>query len=311
MPLLEEGSGLVAGADFHARLQPGADRPGQPDVELREHAEDRVRDRRRRRCDAVDGVLRARSSTRSCPCRPRREAELAKLLENTFRHVNIALVNELAMFAHELGIDIWEAIDAASTKPFGSCGSRPGPGVGGHCLPIDPRYLSWRVRRALGHAFRFVELANDVNDHMPDYVVTRDRRRSSTRGARRSTAAAILLLGLAYKKNTGDARESPARRGGPQLLATRRRGVRVSTRWSTPRHVPGPRDAGRVDAERARGGRPRAWCSPTTTRSTGRCSSAAPRTSSTRGTGWATPMSTRCSERRAPTMPREPRGAEC
>ena len=102
-----------------------------------------------------------------------KEAELTKLLENTFRHVNIALVNELAMFAHDLGIDIWEAIDAASTKPFGYMRFTPGPGVGGHCLPVDPSYLSWRVRRRLGQSFRFVELANDVNDHMPDYVVRR------------------------------------------------------------------------------------------------------------------------------------------
>ena len=102
-----------------------------------------------------------------------REAELTKLLENTFRHVNIALVNELAMFAGELGIDVWEAIEAASSKPFGYMPFTPGPGVGGHCLPIDPSYLSWKVRRTLGRSFRFVELANDVNEHMPDYVVQR------------------------------------------------------------------------------------------------------------------------------------------
>ena len=99
--------------------------------------------------------------------------ELTKLLENTFRHVNIALVNELAMFGRDLGIDVWEAIDAASTKPFGFMRFTPGPGVGGHCLPIDPSHLSWRVKQCLGHSFRFVELANDVNDHMPDYVVRR------------------------------------------------------------------------------------------------------------------------------------------
>ncbi|MBA3286435.1 MAG: nucleotide sugar dehydrogenase, partial [Acidimicrobiia bacterium] len=138
-----------------------------------------------------------------------KEAELTKLLENTFRHVNIALVNELAMFANDLAIDIWDAIDAASTKPFGYMRFTPGPGVGGHCLPIDPSYLSWRVRRRLGQSFRFVELANDVNDHMSDYlarrlVVALNRERKALNGAR------ILLLGLAYKRNTGDARESPA-----------------------------------------------------------------------------------------------------
>jgi nucleotide sugar dehydrogenase len=131
------------------------------------------------------------------------------LLENTFRHVNIALVNELAVFAKQLDIDVWDAIDAAATKPFGFMKFTPGPGVGGHCLPIDPSYLSWRVKQSLGHQFRFVELANDVNDHMPDYTVSRltlalNDRCKSVRGSR------ILLLGLAYKKNSSDARESPA-----------------------------------------------------------------------------------------------------
>jgi UDP-N-acetyl-D-glucosamine dehydrogenase len=138
------------------------------------------------------------------------EAELVKLLENTFRHVNIALVNELAMFAGELGVDVWRAIDAASTKPFGYMRFTPGPGVGGHCLPIDPSYLSWRVRRKTGRSFRFVELANDVNEHMPDYVAERvihllNRQQRSVNGSR------VLCLGLAYKANTSDARESPSR----------------------------------------------------------------------------------------------------
>jgi len=145
------------------------------------------------------------------PVRGTREAELAKLLENTFRHVNIALVNELAVFAHGMGIDIWDVIDAASTKPFGFMPFRPGPGVGGHCLPIDPSYLSWQVQRRLGLACRFVHLANDVNDHMPDYVVRRivlelNELQQSVNGAR------LLLLGIAYKKNSGDYRESPATR---------------------------------------------------------------------------------------------------
>ena len=100
---------------------------------------------------------------RTVPVSGTREAELTKLLENTFRHVNIALVNELAMFAEAMGIDVWEAIDAASTKPFGYLRFTPGPGVGGHCLPIDPSYLSWKVRRSVGQPFRFVELANDIN----------------------------------------------------------------------------------------------------------------------------------------------------
>ena len=137
------------------------------------------------------------------------EAELVKLLENTFRHVNIALVNELAMFARDLGVDIWSAIDAAATKPYGYMRFTPGPGVGGHCLPVDPAYLAWRVERRIGQRFRFVELANEVNRGMPEYVVARvvsmlnDERRS-VNGSR------ILLLGLAYKAGTSDWRGAPA-----------------------------------------------------------------------------------------------------
>src|SRR5690606_34411623 len=138
-----------------------------------------------------------------------KEAELAKLLENTFRHVNIALVNELAMFAGDLGVDIWESIDAASTKPFGYMRFTPGPGVGGHCLPVDPSYLSWQVKRSLGASFRFVELANDINDHMPDYVVRRvqaalNRDRKAVNGSR------VLLLGVSFKRHVGDCREAPS-----------------------------------------------------------------------------------------------------
>jgi UDP-N-acetyl-D-glucosamine dehydrogenase len=137
------------------------------------------------------------------------EAELVKLLENTFRHVNIALVNEMAMFAADLGVDLWSAIDAATTKPFGYMRFTPGPGVGGHCLPIDPSYLSWRVKNSLGRTFRFVELANDINEHMPDYVVTRaavmlNHESRAVRGSR------VLVLGLSYKAGTSDWRGSPS-----------------------------------------------------------------------------------------------------
>ena len=121
------------------------------------------------------------------------------------------------MCAHGLGIDVWEAIGAASSKPFGFMRFTPGPGVGGHCLPIDPSYLSWRVERALGQTFRFVELANDINNHMPDYVVRRLMMALNKRG-RPVSGSRILLLGLAYKKNVGDARESPAARIASQLL---------------------------------------------------------------------------------------------
>lgn len=136
-------------------------------------------------------------------------AELTKLIENTFRHVNIALVNEIAMFAADMEIDVFEAIDAAATKPFGFMRFTPGPGVGGHCLPIDPTYLSWRVKHHLGENFRFIELANDINEHMPHYVVRRiqaalNRHRKAVNGAR------VVVIGLAYKPDVGDLREAPA-----------------------------------------------------------------------------------------------------
>ncbi|HET7721586.1 MAG TPA: nucleotide sugar dehydrogenase [Acidimicrobiales bacterium] len=206
-PLLEEGSGLAAGADFFLGYSPERIDPGNPTWRL-DNTPKVVSGVDAASLAAVEDFYSGIVETTVAVSGPK-EAELAKLVENTFRHVNIALVNELAMFAGDLGINVWEAIDAAATKPFGFMRFTPGPGVGGHCLPIDPSYLSWRVRRALGQSFRFVELANDINDHMPDYVVRRltealNRRRQAVNGSR------ILLLGLAYKANTGDDRESPA-----------------------------------------------------------------------------------------------------
>jgi UDP-N-acetyl-D-glucosamine dehydrogenase len=214
-PILENGSGLVTGTDFHLGYSPERIDPGSATWTLVTTPK-LVSGVDEASLAAVQGFYDTVVDKTIVVASPR-EAELAKLLENTFRHVNIALVNEVAMFAHQLGIDVWEAIDAASTKPFGFMRFTPGPGVGGHCLPIDPSYLSWRVERLLGHGFRFVELANDINSHMPDHVVRRitmalNARRRAVNGSR------ILLLGLAYKKNTGDARESPAVRVA-QLLA--------------------------------------------------------------------------------------------
>lgn len=138
-----------------------------------------------------------------------KEAETAKLLENTYRHINIGLVNEMAKFSHELGIDIWEVIKAAKTKPFGFQAFYPGPGVGGHCIPIDPSYLNYSVRKALGHPFRFVDLAEDINNSMPNYVVQRvqdllNQHQKSLNGSK------VLLLGVSYKANISDQRHSPA-----------------------------------------------------------------------------------------------------
>ena len=215
-PILEEMSGLLAGPDFHVGYSPERIDPGNPAWGF-VNTPKVVSGIDEASLAAVDEFY-ASLVDRTVPVAGTKEAELTKLLENTFRHVNIALVNELAMFAGDLGIDVWSAIDAASTKPFGYMRFTPGPGVGGHCLPIDPSYLSWRVRRSLGHAFRFVELANDVNDHMPDYVVRRltvalNRRRKPVNGSR------ILLLGLAYKRNTSDSRESPSRVVAERLVA--------------------------------------------------------------------------------------------
>ncbi len=214
-PIIEGRSGLQAGKDFHLGYSPERIDPGNPLWNL-VNTPKVVSGIDSGSLVAVKSFYDSIVDTTVPVARPM-EAELTKLLENTFRHVNIALVNELAMFAHDLGIDVWESIDAASTKPFGYMRFLPGPGVGGHCLPIDPSYLSWRVKRALGQSFRFVELANDVNDHMPDYVVRRvvelfNRQRRSVNGSR------ILVLGLAYKKNTSDARESPAMRTVDLLL---------------------------------------------------------------------------------------------
>jgi UDP-N-acetyl-D-glucosamine dehydrogenase len=208
-PILEEGSGLRAGVDFHLGYSPERIDPGNPRWTFTNTPK------------VVSGInatslqmVQAFYSTlvdTVVPVSGTREAEMAKLLENTFRHVNIALVNELAICAHHLGINIDEVIDAASTKPFGFMPFRPGPGVGGHCLPVDPSYLSWEVKRTVGQSLRFVELANDINAHMPRFVVQRlsemlNRRRRTLGGSR------VLLLGLAYKRDSGDCRESPALR---------------------------------------------------------------------------------------------------
>jgi nucleotide sugar dehydrogenase len=215
VPILESGSGLKAGTDFYVGYSPERIDPGNATWNFVNTPK------------VVSGINEASLEAVSTfyktivnqvvPVKGCKEAELTKLLENTFRHVNIALVNELSVFAHQLDIDVWNAIDAAATKPFGFMKFTPGPGVGGHCLPIDPSYLSWKVKESLGRQFRFVELANDVNEHMPDYTVSRlvlglNERMKPVKGSR------ILLVGLAYKKNSGDARESPAIRVA-QLLS--------------------------------------------------------------------------------------------
>jgi len=215
--LLEKESGLHPGTDFHLGYSPERIDPGNQRWTLETTP---------KIVSGVDAASLERVAEfygtvveRTVPVRDPKTAELAKLLENTYRHVNIALVNEMAVIARELGVDAWEAIDAASSKPFGFMPFTPGPGVGGHCLPVDPRYLSWRVERQLGRRFRFVDLANDVNSQMPHYVVQR-LVEALNQLQRPANGSRVLLLGLAYKRNSGDARESPALRVAELLLRT-------------------------------------------------------------------------------------------
>jgi UDP-N-acetyl-D-glucosamine dehydrogenase len=215
-PILEDVSGLRRG-DYFLGYSPERIDPGNATYGL-VNTPKVVSGADPASLDVVDAFFAALVD-RTVPVGSCEEAELVKLLENTFRHVNIALVNELAMFARDLGVDVWRAIDAASTKPFGYMRFTPGPGVGGHCLPIDPSYLAWRVKQHLGHTFRFVELANDVNEHMPDYVHARvtsmlNNERKAVNGSR------ILLLGLAYKRGTSDWRESPSVHVAERLTAS-------------------------------------------------------------------------------------------
>lgn len=205
-PILE-GSGLAAGRDFLLAYSPERIDPGNTEFTFRQ-------------VPRVVGGLGPESTgmavlfyeqivdkvvaLSSC-----RAAELAKLLENTFRHVNIALANEMATVCHEVGIDVWEVIEAAATKPFGFMSFYPGPGVGGHCIPLDPAYLAWQVRRDAGHQFRIIEEAEEINAQMPAWVVGRlseilNDRGMSVKGSK------VFVLGVAYKSDVGDVRGSPS-----------------------------------------------------------------------------------------------------
>jgi UDP-N-acetyl-D-glucosamine dehydrogenase len=205
-PLLEE-SGLVAGADFHLAFSPERIDPGNP--RFGPHNTPKVVGGFAPACTERAADFYGRFVETVVRTRGTREAETAKLLENTYRHVNIALVNEMARFCHELDIDLWDVIRAASTKPFGFQAFYPGPGVGGHCIPIDPNYLSHNVRTKLGYPFRFVELAQEINATMPAYVARRAQNLLNADGLALQ-GAAVLLLGVTYKANIADQRESPA-----------------------------------------------------------------------------------------------------
>jgi UDP-N-acetyl-D-glucosamine dehydrogenase len=214
-PILEKASGLNAEVDFYLAFSPERIDPGNPVYGLRNTPKvvggltpDATAAAARFYGKVCDQVVEAKGP---------REAEMAKLLENTYRHVNIALVNEMAVFCHELGVDLWDAIRCASTKPFGFQAFYPGPGVGGHCIPIDPNYLSYKVR-TLGYPFRFVELAQEINSRMPGYVVDRAAELLN-RHAKPLNGANVLLLGVTYKQDIADQRESPAQPIARRLLA--------------------------------------------------------------------------------------------
>ena len=204
--VLEAGSGLEAGVDFHLAFSPEREDPSNPDSQL--GLIPKVVGGLTPACLQSAMELYGRAIKTMVPVASCRVAEAAKLLENIFRGVNIALINELKVVYQAMGIDIWEVIEAAKTKPFGFMPFYPGPGLGGHCIPIDPFYLTWKAREFSQHT-RFIELAGEINTAMPQYVINRvvealNARRKAMNGSR------VLLLGLAYKPDVDDERESPS-----------------------------------------------------------------------------------------------------
>jgi UDP-N-acetyl-D-glucosamine dehydrogenase len=203
--VLEKGSSLVAGVDFHLAFSPEREDPGNPDSKVAKIP--KVVGGLTPACLDKAVALYKVAVERVVPVSSCRAAEATKLLENIFRSVNIALVNELKLVYEAMGVDIWEVIEAAKTKPFGFMPFYPGPGLGGHCIPIDPFYLTWKARE-YGQATRFIELAGEINTSMPQHVV---RKLSEALNAVRKplNGSRILLVGLAYKANVDDDRESP------------------------------------------------------------------------------------------------------
>ena len=206
IPAIEEISNLKAGVDFFVGYSPERIDPGNDTWNFKNTPKviSGINDESLSKIEnfyeqIIDSVVRVSGT---------KEAEMVKLLENTYRHVNIALINELAILCNMLEIDIWEVVNAAKTKPFGFESFRPGPGVGGHCIPVDPNYLSFKTRQ-IGKPVRFVELAQEINNSMPSYVVSRllEKMNLLEKPFKNSN---ILILGVAYKKDIGDIRESPA-----------------------------------------------------------------------------------------------------
>ena len=214
-PLLEKASGLTAGLDFALAFSPERIDPGNPAYGFRNTP--KIVGGLTSSCTDAAEAFYAQICDQVVRAKSARDAEMAKLLENTYRHVNIALVNEMLIFCRELDVDLWDAIRCAATKPFGFQPFYPGPGVGGHCIPIDPNYLSYKVR-TLGYPFRFVELAQEINGRMPGYVTDRAAELLN-RHAKAVNGATVLLLGVTYKRDIADQRESPARPLARKLLA--------------------------------------------------------------------------------------------
>ncbi|MES5818004.1 nucleotide sugar dehydrogenase [Streptomyces sp. RG80] len=205
-PVLERATGMTAGTDFHLAFSPERIDPGNRGFGLRNTP--KVVGGLTPGCAQAAAAFYGKVCDTVVMAKGTREAEMAKLLENTYRNVNIALVNELAVAAHELNVDLWDAIACAATKPFGFESFRPGPGVGGHCIPIDPNYLIHQARAA-GAAVRLIELAQEINQGMPAYVVR--RAADMLGGAGKSLAGAtVLLAGVTYKADVSDVRETPA-----------------------------------------------------------------------------------------------------
>ncbi|QHC32950.1 MULTISPECIES: nucleotide sugar dehydrogenase [unclassified Streptomyces] len=227
-PLLERGSGLRAGEDFHLAYSPQRIDPGNPTWDVRNTP--KIVSGFTALCAKHAVAFYSRFVDQLVVARGTREAEMAKLLENTYRYVNIALVDEVALFCHETGIDIWDVLHCAASKPFGFAPFSPGPGVGGHCIPVDPRYLAARAE-SQGFAFRTLAAAQDVLSRMPDHVVDRALT-ILAKTAGRPEGARALLLGVTYKPDVADIRETPARQVAAGLLAA---GVEVS--YHDP-HVP-------------------------------------------------------------------------
>ncbi len=206
LPLLEE-TGMKVGRDFFLAFSPERVDPGNTEYTTKNTP--RVVGGITPTCTRVAKIFYEQSLPNIYPVSSTRAAEMVKLLENTFRSVNIGLVNEVAVMCDRLHLDVWEIIDAAATKPFGFMPFYPGPGLGGHCIPIDPHYLSWKLK-SLNYYARFIELAGDINSRMPEYVVGRVTGMLSRRFARALNKSSVLVLGVAYKRDIKDVRESPA-----------------------------------------------------------------------------------------------------